>query len=294
MILRGVVTATYVVDDPNHPFATDSVRPPVAVYCDVFVYGQRQYMIINALVIQDRSGIHSGRIWKPRAAKIDIVTGTTPDYVGAANPVNLDGDHVLVEFLDGNANQPIITHCLPHPAADRGNETKTVGNRLKLVLADGDPDFAKHHGVFYGVNDAGDFVLDTTNAYAGDVLQPDGKEPVPAGSGASGNHHELLQAGATWDVKVGGNPTLAANGSAGAATFTVGDGAVAVAIAQALQLFLDSTIKPMFDNHIHTYIAPAIPGSPAPTLPPSTSTPPSIWTTYPTNITSTKVKIPDG
>lgn len=236
--------------------------------------------------------MHSGRVWKPRATTLDV-TGNPLDLNKGSNPANMDGDHVLVGFLEGNTSHPVVLGGLPHPAADVGNAGKPAGQRLRLKLADGDPDFRKHHGSFYGIDDLGNFVIDTTMGWSG-ALNPDGSEPPPPGAGATGNHRTLLQPGAQAVLSIGGGATTVADGADATATFTVGDGAVSVAIAQALQTFLDSTIKPMFDNHVHTYIAPAIPGSPAPTLSASTSTPPSIWGAMPTSVISTKAKIPNG
>jgi len=146
LLLRGVVTATYVIDDPDHPFADDPSKVPTAVYCDVLTFGRRWYFIPKCLVAQERSGLHSGHVWKPRAATMTI-TSAPMDLNKGTNPAILDGDHVLVGFLDDNFNQPLILRALPHPAADVGNEELEVGHRLKLVDGDGDPDFWKHNDV---------------------------------------------------------------------------------------------------------------------------------------------------
>jgi hypothetical protein len=63
---------------------------------------------------------------------------------------------------------------------------------------------------------------------------------------------------------------------------TVGDGTVSVAIAEALQEYINNTVKVWLDTHTHpTGVGPSGP-------------PPTPITGYDTAITSSKVKIPDN
>ena len=191
LLLRGCVTATYLVDSTER-VGNDSYwlgETPVACYCDVLCYsgipGQRWIFLRKVLVSQDRGGIHNGKVWKPRAAKIDI---TEVEFVadGGTNPANWDGDHVLVGFMEDNLNLPIILRGIPHPAQDTGGTEKEVGHRLRLKVADGDPDFCKHYGSFYGLDEKGDFTVDLTQAYSAD-LEANGNEPAPPGDGSVGS-----------------------------------------------------------------------------------------------------------
>lgn len=191
LILRGCVTATYVVDDPQHPILARNPQEDtdaVAVYCDVLTYsamqGQRFQMLKQVLVSQEIGGMHRGRAWKPRATTIDITDpsgGFDVDKAGA-NPANWDGDHVLVGFYDDNLNTPVILRGIPHPQADVGNSERVPGGRLKLTLVDGDPDFFKHHGSFYGLDEEGNHVVDTSWANDGSVdsVGNEGLPPSPA------------------------------------------------------------------------------------------------------------------
>jgi len=72
LLLRGVVVATYVLDDDNHPAAlerSDDDQTPRGVVCDVLCYSStpnaRWAFFRGVQVAQDRAGIHSGRPWKP-------------------------------------------------------------------------------------------------------------------------------------------------------------------------------------------------------------------------------------
>ncbi len=294
LLFRGVVTATYELDNPNHPEAdTAGGVSAVAIYCDVLVYSsmwnQRFQMLKACVVSQELGGMHRGRVWKPRATKLDK-TGSAVDIDRATNPAELDGDHVLVSFLDDNLNQPIIIRGIPHPSADFGNEDKVAGKRLRLKVADGDPDFWKHHGAFFGVSDAGNFVVDTTEAYAGEALLENGKERPAVEDGTTGNYTVRLPKGAKLTVQIEGGATLEVDLKDADAKFTLGDGAKSAIIAETLQTFWDSTVKPALDEwagpagHKHgTGVGPS--GVPIP---------PFVTPTFDAAAISSKIKFPNG
>ena len=83
-------------------------------------------------------------------------------------------------------------------------------------------------------------------------------------------------------MQLDGGASLKLVGNATSAELTIGDGAKSVAIAEALQAYIDDTVKVEIDNHVHpTGMGPS--GKIEPPL-----------TGYDTAITSTKIKIPDG
>jgi hypothetical protein len=255
-MLRGCVVATYVVDDPSIDPNTPPYmgETPRVVYCDVMCYttipGQRFIYLQKALVAQPRGGLHNGKVWKPRAAKIDI-TGEQFVPTGASNPGNWDGDHVIVGFLDDMLNQPVVLYGIPHPAQDFGNENDPVGQRLALKVADGDPDFHKHYGSYYGLDDKGDFVVDLQGAYTGPDYQPDGKEPDPPGDGSVGNVKIRLPVVSKLTVEIDGQPSITLDLSGPDAKLTVGDGAKKVAIADYLKTMWEDLVNTKFPTHTH-------------------------------------------
>lgn len=194
LILRGVVVATYVVDDGDHPGADGSnANGPRSVYCDVIAYsslsGMRWRSIPQCLVRQDRGGIHDGGVWKPRAATKDI-TGGPLDPNRGSNPANWDGDHVLIGFIDDSLNLPVILGGIPHPNADAGVGDSSTRQRLQLKVVDGDPRFVKHHGSHFGIDGDGNWLMDSRFAHGGE-LEEDGSEPAPPTDG-KGSHTAKL------------------------------------------------------------------------------------------------------
>lgn len=288
LLSRGVVVATYVTDDATgHPALTsgsahsNNPQSPgglgVAIYCDVLLFpsiaGSRWCGLRNVLVSQERSGIHRGNIWKPRAATVDVVTGNMDDAL--SNPANLDGDHVLIGFLDDAFDQPVILRSLPHPSSDKGNENYSIGTRTKLKLTDGDPEFWKHHGVFWGVDNEGNHIIDSTFANDG-TLAADGSEAAPPVD-SKGTQTRNLPKDAThnlqlWDMSNPAVPvrvakvtledtqwvisflegaTILIDGTGPLATMTLGDGAVAVAVADHLET-LYAALKLYIENAVVT------------------------------------------
>ena len=304
--IRGVVIATYVAEDPNHPYPNrDGAQQ---VYCDVLSYssvsGFRYRIIPKCLVKQERGGAYSGRIWKPKAADIDLSDGNFD--LKYSNPANLNGDHVLVGFMDDSFALPVIEGSIGHPSVDPDNEEKDIGNRLNLKLEDGDPDFWKHHGVFHGVDNDGNYHINTTFANDG-TLEEDGTEPDPPTDGKGAVYIDLPQ-DAEWrlqllDMADPLNPATVAGlritkdsvewildsgdsfsfGGSGADAFLIlGDGAVSVAIADHLQTMWNQFIT---DFAAHTHLDGFGGTGPVNSGP---------ITSYDTNINSTQLTIPDN
>lgn len=313
LLLRGVVTSTYVSDSSGHPLegsAGTSGTGPMAVYCDVLVYpslsNQRWYGLAQVLVSQPTGGIHRGRIWKPRATTLNL-SGNEVDQT--INPAQVDGDHVLIGFLNDNFDQPVILRGLPHPAQDTGheNDDRELGKRMKMVVTDGDPDFFKHHGVYYGVSNIGSFIVDTTWANDGELQNAPklGHEADPPTDGKGVQNFRLPQdslfAIALFDmtnpaapsevmsfsidkdkvlVKVTQNDTLKIEEDLAEAKLTLGDGAVKVAVADHLEI-LYGLFKTAYETHKH----------PSGTGP--TGTPDTLAPNWDANINSSQVLIPD-
>lgn len=266
--LRGVITRVYTLDDPDHPYAD---QQPVALYCDVLCYssmsGLATRFLPNVLIPQHDGGIHSGSVRKPRAAGFDI-TADTMNLEKGTNVSDVDGDHVIVAFLDDNFNQPFVLRHLPHPSANVGNESLDAGHRTLLKDADGDPTFYKHHGSYYGIADNGDFIVDLTRANLGE-LESDGTEPDPPEDGTVGNGTVRLPKGSKVRIEIDGtNNVFEFSETAvdvqldGGATFkfelkdadaklTIGDGAVKAAIADHLKTMWEDFVNTAFPKHTH-------------------------------------------
>jgi hypothetical protein len=146
------------------------------------IAGTRTGFLPRCLVSQERGGMHEGEIWRPREAKIDITTGVVDAEFQGTSVADLDGDHVLVGFLDDDYSLPVILRGIPHPNADIGNQRRLLGHRLRSKSndtsfeAEPGPRFWKHRGAFFGVDETGSFLVDLTRAHKGSY-DTKGREP---------------------------------------------------------------------------------------------------------------------
>ncbi len=215
-----MVVATYVYDDPDHPFAD---RKPAAIYCDVLVYtqmtGGRTYLVRGALVTQEFASIQAGVIHKPRAAT-QTIAGEALDPSRPMDPAQLDGDHVLLGFIDDKRAQAVILRAIPPPNQGVGHEDAPVGQRMRLILADGDPLLFRHHGVLAGFSDDGSYIIDASGGNRG-AIDASGHE-VPSPAGGAVQVRAKLSAGVTLALV---SPSTGAD----AVTQTLGQGGLSVA-----------------------------------------------------------------
>lgn len=246
--LRGVVVAVYVYDTPD-------VLPNIPdvqannVYVDVLLYGLRFNVLPRVLWTKARSGLHEGDVSLPRAATIDT-SGEDFDVL-KSDPQALDGDHVVVGFLEDDLTQPYVVASLNHPSSDIGNSGRPLGQRMRLTEADGNPRFWKHRGAAFGLDKDGNWLLDTRRAHGGEYLA-DGSEPDPTEDGSNGNVILDLPRGSTVTIRINDGAQLTLEDQDGEATLTLGDGAVSVAVADHLQTLYEQ-LKAQFDAHQHLY-----------------------------------------
>jgi hypothetical protein len=247
LMLRGVVVATYVLDDETHPQAQGTNRGgPVAVYCDVITYGSRAgsqtRLLKQCLVLQRRGGLHDGDIWLPKATTKDVTGPNNLDRNVGGNSSYWDGDHVLVGFMDDNFSLPIIVGGIPHPSADAGVEAQGAAGeqrrRLKLRQVDAHPDYTKHHGSYYGIDNLGNHIVDTRFANDG-TLGDYGAEAAPPGPSDADRGNQILKtpSGAKWELTLEDMSNPASPQVK--ATLTIEDGKLHLVFASGFELLVD-------------------------------------------------------
>jgi len=179
-VSRAVVLKTYFSDDDEwtrRGWASDGKIK--AVVCDVRTYGRRSRVLRRVPVLQRTHTLHDEDIYIPRDSNLDITGGTmTTDASPGGQRItpaeNLDGDHVLVTFLEGDPSQPVILpFMLPHPSSER-----------RLLEEDGRVKRLRHNGVMIEWDKDGNLTVDATEtAKAG--LMIDGSEESNVGTGGN-------------------------------------------------------------------------------------------------------------
>jgi hypothetical protein len=170
---RAVVVATRTIDEPGN-------LRGVSVECDVILV-HTQVAVRAVPVLQRTHGVNNAMLWIPRPTTRQIggtgqplnvtrVLSRRGAFVGEPTPLGeLDGDMVLVDYIEGNPDLPIIIGALPHEQTNRlvngetgwregqGAETRGVPNRDEFYL--------HHQGAEVRVSETGDVLIDTVGAY---------------------------------------------------------------------------------------------------------------------------------
>lgn len=176
---RAVVTKTYYADDPeweDRGWAQGTVR---GICCDVRTYGRYSRMLWRVPVLQRVHGLHDEDVYVPRQSTQNLAPGgtlvTLPSGPNGPRPTpaeNLDGDHVLVGFLEGNPDNPVIfPYALPHPSSSQ-----------RLIEGGGRVRRFRHAGVTIEWSEDGNLTLDASGA-AKEELGPQGAEQPNSGTG---------------------------------------------------------------------------------------------------------------
>ena len=116
--MRGMVVRVIAADAVDQG---DVVTPPQPL-CDVLL---ARGGIVRAPVMQRGSSIGNGSYWTPQPARTNLVTGAAVKVEGdglvpqPARLEDLDGEMVLVGWMDGEIDRPVIVGSFQHPRTPR-------------------------------------------------------------------------------------------------------------------------------------------------------------------------------
>lgn len=174
LLLPGVVVAVYRPGERPDRYAQESAI--MGVLCDVQVMSARRRTILRDVPLMSGSaGLNDHEVSMPRAAGATLNGGSysldgggDPGQVTAGH--DMDGDWVMVGFLDDDLDKPVIVGQLPHPKTNRrpSSNAETL-YRWRRYL----------RGVSLGVLEDGSVEVDLSQASAGTTdasgaEQPDG------------------------------------------------------------------------------------------------------------------------
>lgn len=303
--VRGVVVAVYFADGQEERAVAMRQRDPKfygvkGVAVDVLTYGGRfRSFLQKVLVVQSRHALNDYKdLWIPRSSTKDLSTGLPPVLeLGAgatSDPRDLDGDHVLVEFLENDPSQPFIRDTVPHPRASY-TQLKAAGDAVE----------SRFRGVVTRIDTDGNITVDTTAANSGGISATGAETPaLDAGHGkltVRMNHNapfvlegvDTAGAGQTFKIEIdpaaqrfrlrlGNGASLDIVGKDLTAIATIGNGLVSAAIAEQLQaLWGDFVTWATTTLTVPTGMGPSGPST----------VPPPLWDAA---INSAHLKLPDN
>ena len=172
-ITRVVVLQTYY---PDEDLRKGIGSTQICVTCDVRTYGRYSRVLPKVPVLQQTHGVHDQDVYIPRPSRInlsggDLVSNPTATQ-GPTSAENLDGDHVLVGFLDNDPMQPVILPFgMPHPGTKE--RLKSSAGRVRRI---------RHNGTVVEWDGLGNITIDAREA-ALDSLGFEGAELTAHGLG---------------------------------------------------------------------------------------------------------------
>lgn len=150
-VVRAYVYAVYKAGDSEAPNTSD---PSTGVMCDLLLCEPGWAGLLRHVPVMVQSGgIDDHEHWTPRAmsATIDGTPLNLESGTGSTPLHETDGDLVVVSFLGGDLNRPIIIGQLSHPGTEQ-DYTTYEGYRWVRLLA----------GNLLGVTGDGDVLLDAS------------------------------------------------------------------------------------------------------------------------------------
>ena len=248
---RAVVVNSRVIDEAGH------VRG-IAVECDVILV-RTQLSIQNVPVLQRQYGINNVHdLWVPRPTtrslddsdlNVNRTVSSRGTFVAPATSLGeLDGDMVLVDFMEGNKDFPIIVGALPHERSNRVL-TSGIGWREGSVAERGAPKrdeyYTHHYGAEVRINEQGDLLVDTVNAYA---------DPATEDAGAaSGQVRFRIKDSQRLTVAIGDDEDVfEVWKDGGQLRVDLGEGATErIVLGDSFRTFLNNFFSVAFDTHTH-------------------------------------------
>lgn len=175
---RGLVIHTYATDAPKRKENRPDTTRVYEVECDVLLT-KSLIFLERVPVAQKEHGVNDAEPWIPRPAKRVIGGGNLNFTRVSARGVlqdlpphlaDVDGDQVLVQFMEGDPEKPIITHAISHTKTKRlvvegsgwaeSDEGESRGTPYQ------NEKYFRYRGVEVRINDDGDVLLDTVGATA--------------------------------------------------------------------------------------------------------------------------------
>lgn len=252
---RAVVLRSFVADSLDR----QSSRRRAKVLCDVILVAAQ--IQLQRVQVEQRLGVNNGQIWVPRPSTRRISTGgpvelqsRSPRGTREGEPTpydDLDGDMVLVDFIEGDLDYPIIRGSMEHERTLRdvieGDGWAEGGAGSERGSAQKNEQYSRYAGTEVRLNAQGDYLIDTVGATDDNI-----EEVVPA---TGGQIRMRLKDGQKFTVEANGEDVLEVFKEAGVVHVDLGEGATDFIIK-------GTAFKALYDSHTHPESAGGTTGVP--------------------------------
>lgn len=189
MPCRAYVIETYATDASERTRNNSNTTRTYEVECDVIM--AKSYVFHRRVpVIQKSHGVNDADLWIPRPTT-KVVGGGILNLTRVSkrqalqemppNLEELDGDQVIVQFLEGDLEMPVITGALSHVKTKRLVLEGNGWAESDLGASRGTPyqkeKYMRYRGTEVRINDDGDVLIDTIGATKDEVTET----PEPTG-----------------------------------------------------------------------------------------------------------------
>jgi hypothetical protein len=174
-VTEAVVLTVYFPEEDDRSLVNGIQK---CITCDVRTIGLKPRYLSRVPVFQSAHGLYDEDLFTPRPSRQNITGGTMrTEQSGTGKPTageNLDGDHVLVGFLENSPARPFIYPIqIPHPNA-RNLPSQSAGHVRRI----------RHNGVLVQWDADGNWSVDARGA-AKTILGSSGTEESNSGSGGA-------------------------------------------------------------------------------------------------------------
>ena len=179
---RALVVNTNVTNEQ------DEFGPQYAVECDVLLVASGE-RFMNVAVMQGQHGVNNVHdLWIPRAStrvisgndalNLTAAVSRRGSRIGPITPLDdTDGDMVVVSFLEGRSDFPIIVGALPHQRTNRiavaGEGWAEGSGADQRGTPEKNEYYTHHNGAEVRINGSGEVLVDTVGAYSDEATEDD-------------------------------------------------------------------------------------------------------------------------
>lgn len=247
---RAVVIRTYVQDDPAN------TRRKQQVTCDVILVSSNIPLYRVPVMQHGQYGVNNVHgLYVPRATSRSL-TGEELNFralspqgspTGRVTSLDdLDGDHVIVSFLESDPDMPIIVGSMTHEKTNRGVQTQVASPPVPGTPQKDDY-YIHHYGAELRIGAEGDLVIDLSRVY-GKTNADEGEEDQNEGRGS---FIVRVKSSERMTVEVNGTPVLEVYRNGGEFRIDLGEAANERIILGDSWLSFFNNFITLFNSHVH-------------------------------------------